>query len=42
MPRRHDIHAAFVAAVQLNPKGCQCLRTDDYIRKLAEVNWHFS
>lgn len=42
MPRRHDIHAAFVATVQLNPKGYQCLRTDDYIRKLAELYWHFS
>ncbi|EFC5129670.1 hypothetical protein [Escherichia coli] len=42
MPRRHDIYAAFVAAIQLNPKGYQCLRTDDFIRELAKVHWHFS
>jgi len=42
MPRRHDIHAAFVAAIQLNPKGYRCLRTDDFIRELAKVHWHFS
>jgi len=42
MPRPSDIHAAFVAAVQQNPKGYQCLRTDDFIRELAKVHWHFS
>nr|WP_129937670.1 hypothetical protein [Escherichia coli] len=42
MPRKSDIHSAFVAAIQLNPKGYQCLRTDDFIRELAKVHWHFS
>ena len=42
MPRRSDIHAAFVAAIQLNPKGYRCLRTEDFIRELAKVHWHFS
>lgn len=42
MPRRSDIHAAFVAAVQQNPKGYQWLRTDDFIRELRARNWHFS
>lgn len=42
MPRRHDIHAAFVAAIQLNHKGYRCLRTEDFIRELAKVHWHFS
>ncbi|EJI8357991.1 hypothetical protein NG502_000138 [Escherichia coli] len=42
MPRRHDIHAAFVAAIQQNPKGYRCLRTEDFIRELAKVHWHFS
>jgi hypothetical protein len=42
MPRKPDINAAFVAAVQLNPKGFQCLRTDDFIRELSQRNWHFS
>ena len=42
MPRRHDIHAAFAAAIQLNPKGYRCLRTEDFIRELAKVHWHFS
>ena len=42
MPRRYEIHAAFVAAVQQNPKGFQCVRTDDFIRELARVHWHFT
>ncbi|PDO86716.1 hypothetical protein [Kosakonia pseudosacchari] len=42
MPRKPDIHAAFVAAVQLNPKGYRYLRTDDFIRELSQRNWHFS
>lgn len=42
MPRQSDIHSAFVAAIQLNPKGYQCLRTDDFIRELAKVHWNFS
>ncbi|EOC3908824.1 TPA: hypothetical protein NJV01_000035 [Escherichia coli] len=42
MPRKSDIHSAFVAAIQQNPKGYQCLRTDDLIRELAKVDWHFS
>ncbi|EGJ6462803.1 hypothetical protein INB77_001955 [Escherichia coli] len=42
MPRKSDIHSAFVAAIQKNPKGYQWLRTDDFIRELAKVHWHFS
>ncbi|WP_409248003.1 hypothetical protein [Enterobacter hormaechei] len=42
MPRKSDIHSAFVAAIQLNPKGYQCLRTDDFIRELRARNWHFT
>ncbi|MCR3695687.1 hypothetical protein M8456_11310 [Citrobacter portucalensis] len=42
MPRAYEIHAAFVAAIQLNPKGYQYLRTADFIRELAKVHWHFS
>lgn len=42
MPRQSDIHSAFVAAVQQNHKGFQCLRTDDFIRELRARNWHFS
>lgn len=42
MPRRNDINAAFTAAIQLNPKGYRYLRTEDFIRQLAKVNWHFS
>ncbi len=42
MPRKKDINAAFTAAIQQNPKGFQCLRTDDFICKLAKVHWHFS
>lgn len=42
MARLSDIAAAFVAAVQLNPKGYQCLRTSDFLRELAARKWHFS
>ncbi|MGL5599506.1 MAG: hypothetical protein ACRDD5_01220 [Silvania sp.] len=42
MPRAYEIHAAFVAAIQQNPKGYQWLRTADFIRELAKVHWHFS
>ena len=42
MPRAYEIHAAFVAAIQLNPKGYRWLRTADFIRELAKVHWHFS
>ncbi|HGT6560607.1 MAG: hypothetical protein E6314_12145 [Enterobacter sp.] len=42
MPRRHDIHAEFVAAIQQNPKGYQWLRTDDFIHELRARNWHFT
>ncbi|WP_407084668.1 hypothetical protein [Pluralibacter gergoviae] len=42
MARLSDIPAAFVAAVQLNPKGFQCLKTSDFIRELALRKWHFS
>lgn len=42
MPRKPDIHAAFIAAIQLNPKGYRYLCTDSFITKLRELNWHFS
>lgn len=42
MPRQSDINPAFVKAIQVNPKGYQWLRTEDFIRELAEVNWHFN
>lgn len=42
MPRQSDIHSAFVAAIQQNPKGYQCLHTNDFIRELRARNWHFS
>lgn len=42
MPRKNDIHSAFAAAIQLNSKGYQCLRTDDFIRELRARNWHFT
>lgn len=42
MPRKSEIHSAFVAAIQLNPKGYQCLRTEDFIRELRARNWHFT
>lgn len=42
MPRTADIHAAFVAAIELNPKGYRYLSTDAFVEKLREFNWHFT
>lgn len=42
MPRQPDIHAAFVATIQLSPKGYRYLSTDRFIEKLREYNWHFT
>ncbi|MGG5837507.1 hypothetical protein [Huaxiibacter chinensis] len=42
MPRTADIHAAFNAVIQKNPKGYRCLHTDAFVSKLREFNWHFS
>ncbi|WP_449543610.1 hypothetical protein [Enterobacter ludwigii] len=42
MARTADIRAAFIAAIELNPKGYRCLRTDSFIQKLRGVNWHFT
>ena len=42
MPRLSDVNSAFVAAVQLNPKGYRCLRTNDFLRELRARNWHYT
>jgi len=42
MPRKYEIRAAFIEAIQLNPKGYRYLRTDSFIAKLREKNWHFT
>ena len=42
MPRQSDINPAFVKAIQVNPKGYQWLRTENFIRELAKVHHHFS
>lgn len=42
MPRTADINAAFIAAIELNPKGYRYLRTDSFIQKLRGFNWHFT
>ncbi len=42
MPRTADIHAAFVAAIELNPKGYRYLSTDAFIKKLRQFNWHYT
>jgi hypothetical protein len=42
MPRSYEIWAAFVEAIQLNPKGYRYLSTNDFIDKLRDKNWHFS
>ncbi|KDF42331.1 hypothetical protein [Enterobacter kobei] len=42
MPRISDIQAAFIAAIELNPNGYQYLRTESFIEKLRDYNWHFT
>ncbi len=42
MPRKSDIHAAFLASIEQNPKGYLCLNTNKFINKLREKSWHFS
>ena len=42
MPRLTDINAAFVSAIQRNPKGYRYLHTTDFISALRERNWHFT
>ncbi len=42
MARKIDISAAFVAAIHQNPKGYQCLRTEDFVRELRNRNWHYT
>ena len=42
MPRENDIQFAFMAAVQLNPKGYQYLQTCDFIRELRSRGWFFT
>jgi hypothetical protein len=42
MPRPHEIRAAFIEAIQLNPKGYLYLSTESFIARLREKNWHFS
>ncbi|EMF5211740.1 hypothetical protein V3738_004274 [Enterobacter roggenkampii] len=42
MPRQHDIHEAFLAAIQQKPKGYLCLNTNKFISELRARNWHFS
>ncbi|EKS7109050.1 hypothetical protein POD84_004457, partial [Enterobacter ludwigii] len=37
-----DVHAAFIAAIELSQKGYRFLQTDDFIRELRVRNWHFS
>jgi len=42
MPRKSDIHAAFLASIEQNQKGYLCLNTNKFINKLREESWHFS
>jgi hypothetical protein len=42
MPRQSDIRTAFTEAIEQNRKGYLCLRTDSFIAKLRDKNWHFT
>ncbi|WP_375603188.1 hypothetical protein AB9X52_10825 [Enterobacter hormaechei] len=42
MPRTADNNTAFIAAIELNPKGYRYLMTDSFNRKLSGLSWHFT
>lgn len=42
MARVYEIKSAFSQAVYRSPKGYLCVKTSDFVRQLAAVNWHFT
>ncbi|MFW0766679.1 DNA polymerase V [Trabulsiella odontotermitis] len=42
MPRRHDIEAAYRAAIQHEQNGRQTVTTDRFVQELERRNWHWS
>ncbi len=42
MPRRSDIIPAFYSAIKIEPSGRRVVTTGEFVRQLAEVNYHWS
>lgn len=42
MPREYEIKSAFVNATKREGKGRTTITTQDFVRELAAVNWHWS
>jgi len=42
MPRDYEIQEAFVSAIKREPSGRYVVTTQDFVRHLERVNWHFS
>ncbi|WP_458646109.1 hypothetical protein [Citrobacter portucalensis] len=42
MPRYYEIEPAFFAAVQVAANGKRTVTTADFVKALANVNWHWS
>lgn len=42
MPRDYEIKGAFVSAIRGMPGGGRIVTTQDFVRELERVNWHFS
>ena len=42
MPRDYEINDAFVNAIRRNPGGGVTVTTQDFVRQLELLNWHFS
>lgn len=42
MPRDYEIKDAFVSAIRRSPDGCVTVTTQEFVRQLELLNWHFS
>ena len=42
MPRYYEIEPAFWAAMVIAPDGKKTVKTEDFVRELAKVNWFWS
>lgn len=42
MPRQYEIEGAFRAAVKIEQTGRRTVTTQDFVKQLQVVNWHWS
>lgn len=42
MPRYYEIETAFWAAIQIGPDGRKTVKTEDFVKELAKVNWNWT